>query len=95
MKFFRRNIRKSGRYSCFVFALFLPTISWRCRKKPKTGKWRSRKNFIRIGTSNIYEPEKWLKEELDDYPEEILLDVLEDAEFWLKEGSLFIRLPPL
>ncbi len=23
MKFFRRNIRKSGRYSCFVFALFL------------------------------------------------------------------------
>ncbi len=45
------------------------------------------------GMSSVYEREEWLKKELDDYPEEILLDVLENAEFWLKEGRLFIRLP--
>ena len=45
------------------------------------------------GTSNVYEPEEWLKEELDDYPAEILLTELEEAEIWLKDGSLFVRLP--
>ncbi len=35
----------------------------------------------------------WMKEDLEDYPEELLYSVLEDAEFWMKEGSLYIRLP--
>lgn len=45
------------------------------------------------GMRDIYEPEEWLKEELDDYPADILLSVLEDGEFWMKDGSLFIRIP--
>lgn len=34
-----------------------------------------------------------MKEDLEDYPEELLYSVLEDAEFWMKEGSLYIRIP--
>lgn len=45
------------------------------------------------GIRDIYEPEEWLKEELDDYPADILLSVLEEAEIWLKDGSLFVKLP--
>lgn len=45
------------------------------------------------GMHSVYEPGEWLKEELDDYPAEVLLAVLEDAEFWLKDGSLFVRIP--
>ncbi len=45
------------------------------------------------GMHSVCEPGEWLKEELDDYPAEVLLAVLGDAEFWLKDGSLFVRLP--
>ena len=35
----------------------------------------------------------YMKEDLEDYPEDLLLAILEDAEFWIKEGNLYIRLP--
>ena len=34
-----------------------------------------------------------MKRDLEDYPEELLLSVLEDAEFWMKDGNLYVRLP--
>ena len=34
-----------------------------------------------------------MKEDLEDYPEELLLSILEDAEFWMKDGNLYVRLP--
>ena len=34
-----------------------------------------------------------LKENLDFYSEELLLDVLENAEFWMKDDNLYIRIP--
>ena len=36
---------------------------------------------------------EYMKTDLEDYPEELLLSILEDAEFWMKDGSLYIRLP--
>ena len=43
--------------------------------------------------NSVNDPGEWLKEELDDYPADILLSVLENGEFWLKEGNLFVRIP--
>ena len=34
-----------------------------------------------------------MKHDLEDYPEELLFSVLENAEFWMKDGSLCVRLP--
>lgn len=34
-----------------------------------------------------------MKRDLEDYPEKLLLSILEDAECWIKEGSFYIRLP--
>ena len=36
---------------------------------------------------------EYMKEDLEDYPEELLLSILEDAEFWMKDGNLYVRLP--
>lgn len=43
--------------------------------------------------NSVNDPGEWMKEEMDDYPADILLSVLEDGEFWMKDGSLFIRIP--
>lgn len=42
---------------------------------------------------SVNDPAEWMKKELDDYPADLLLSVLEDAEFWIKEGNLFIKIP--
>ena len=42
---------------------------------------------------SVNDPAEWMKKELDDYPADLLLSVLEDAEFWLKEDNLFIKIP--
>lgn len=59
--------------------------------------WLKREKKIEVGyqegMESIYKPEEWLKEELNDYPADILLSVLEEAEIWLKDGSLFVKLP--
>lgn len=45
------------------------------------------------GMSNFDAMVEDMKEDLDKYPDELLLSVLMNAEFWMKDGSLYVRLP--
>lgn len=45
------------------------------------------------GMSNFDAMVEHMKEDLEKYPDELLLSVLKDAEFWMKDGSLYVRLP--
>ena len=45
------------------------------------------------GMKSINQTVEWMEEDLEYYPAETLSAVLEDAEFWLKEDSLYIRIP--
>lgn len=47
----------------------------------------------REGMQGINQTVEWMEEDLEYYPLETLSAVLEDAEFWLKEDSLYIRIP--
>lgn len=45
------------------------------------------------GMSDFDTMVKDMKEDLEKYPDELLLSALTNAEFWIKDGSLYVRLP--